>query len=145
MFEDAIEAIKKSSIASSIFVGSDSIRHKKNDIWYAKYTTVIIIHIDSKHGAKVFSNTVDLLDYGNLKQRLMTEVQFAIEAATAIIDYVGDRSLSVHLDINSNPKHKSHIAVNEALGWVRGSLGIEADLKPGAWAATSCADHFVRH
>ena len=145
MFQDAIIAIQNSSENSSIYVGADSIRFKKNDIWFAKYTTVIIVHLDSKHGAKVFHQTSVMPDYGNLRQRLMTEVQHAIEAASSIVDYIGKRSLAIHLDINSDPKHKSNIVVTEALGWVKGSLNIEAEIKPNSWAATHCADHFVKN
>jgi predicted RNase H-related nuclease YkuK (DUF458 family) len=53
--------------------------------------------------------------------------------------------MEVHLDINPNPKHKSSIAVKEALGWVKGSLGIDAKIKPDSFAATHAADHVVRH
>jgi len=144
MFDDAKNAIKESSRSSSIYVGADSIIFTKDGERYAKYSTVIIIHIDSKHGCKIFHNSVDMKDYGNLKQRLMMEVQMAVEAATEILEVLDDRSLSIHLDLNPNPRYKSNIAVREALGWVRGSLGIDAELKPRAWAASTCADHIVR-
>ena len=144
MFEDAKQAIINSSKESSVYVGADSIRFKKSGQWYARYSTVIIVHKDSKHGCQVFHESVDMPDYGNLKQRLLNEVQMAVLAATSIIDVVGDRHLSLHLDINPNPKHKSSVAVKEALGWVRGSLGLEAKIKPFAWAATHAADHCVR-
>ena len=84
-------------------------------------------------------------DYGNLKQRLLTEVQLAVQTALDIMDTIGDRHLEIHIDINPNPMHKSNIAVKEALGWVRGSLGIDAKIKPNSWAATHAADHAVRH
>lgn len=144
MFEDAKKAILESTVESSIYIGCDSIRYKKNKQWWAKYSTVIIIHKDSKHGCKIYHNSVDMPDYGNLKQRLLTEVQYAVEAATEILDVIGPRSLSIHLDVNPNPKHKSNVAVKEALGWVRGSLGIDAQIKPYSWAATHAADHAVR-
>jgi len=145
MFEDAKKAIMNSSQSSSVYVGADSIRYKKNKKWMAKYSTVIILHKDSRHGCQIFHHTVDLEDYGNLKQRLLTEVQFAVDAATDILEVLGGRHMSVHLDINPNPKHKSNVAVKEALGWVKGCLGIDAQIKPLAWAATHAADHVVRH
>jgi uncharacterized protein len=145
MFEDAKKAIIASSQESSVYIGCDSIRYKKNKIWYAKYSTVIIVHKDSKHGCQIYHQCEDMPDYGNLKQRLLTEVQFAVSAATEIIDVLGKRHLELHLDINPNPKHKSNVAVKEALGWVRGSLGIEAKIKPHGFAATHAADHIVRH
>lgn len=145
MYEEAKKAILGSSPQSAVYIGTDSIRYKKNKQWYAKYSTVIIVHMDSKKGCKLFHESVDMPDYGNLKQRLLTEVQFAVAAASEVIDVLGDRHMEVHIDVNPNPKHKSNIAVKEALGWVRGSLGIDAKIKPDSWAATHAADHAVRY
>ena len=145
MIEQAKQAILDSSPESSVYIGCDSIRFKKNKMWYAKYSTVIIVHMDSKRGCKLFHESVDMPDFGNLKQRLLNEVQMAVLAATSIIDVLGDRHMEVHLDINPNPKHKSSIAIKEALGWVKGSLGLDAKVKPASFAATHAADHAVRH
>ena len=145
MYEEAKQAILSSSPQSSVYIGCDSIRFRKNKQWYAKYSTVIIIHMDSKKGGRLFHESVDMPDYGNLKQRLLMEVQLAVSTATEIIDVIGDRHFEIHLDINPNPTHKSNVAVKEALGWVRGSLGVDAKIKPSAFAATHAADHAVRH
>lgn len=145
MYEEAKQAILNSSPQSSVYIGCDSIRYKKKGDWYAKYSTVVIVHMDSKKGCKLFHNSVDMRDFGNLKQRLMTEVQLAVDAATAILDVLGERHMELHLDINPNPKHKSNVAVKEALGWVKGSLNIDAKIKPASFAATHAADHAVRH
>jgi predicted RNase H-related nuclease YkuK (DUF458 family) len=146
MIEEAKQAILDSSPHSSVYIGCDSIRYvNKKGQWFAKYSTVIIVHMDSKHGCKIFHDSADLPDFGNLKQRLMNEVNYAIGAATEILDVLGDRHMEVHLDINPNPKHKSNVAVKEALGWVKGSLGIDAKIKPESFAATHAADHMVRH
>jgi len=101
--------------------------------------------MDSKRGCKLFHNSVDMPDYGNLRQRLLNEVMYAIEAATEIIDHLGDRHLEIHLDVNPDPKHKSSVAVKEALGYVKGTLGLDAKIKPASFAATHAADHAVRH
>jgi predicted RNase H-related nuclease YkuK (DUF458 family) len=145
MIEEAKQSILSSSKESSVYIGCDSIRFRKNKMWYAKYSTVIIVHMDSKHGCKLFHSSIDMPDYGNLKQRLLTEVQMAVTTATEIIDVLGDRHMEIHLDINPNPQHKSSVAVKEALGWVKGSLGIDAKIKPSSFAATHAADHAVRH
>jgi len=144
MIEEAKKAIESSSSSSSIYIGADSIRYNNRGRWYAKYSTVVILHKDSKHGCKLFHRTVDLPDYGNLKQRLMTEVGYAIEAASELIEVIGERHLEIHIDINPNPKYKSSVAVKEALGYVKGSLGIDAKIKPSSWAASHAADHLVR-
>ena len=145
MIEKARKAIQESSSTSSIYIGADSIRHKRGDKWYARYSTVVILHIDSKHGCKLFHRQVDIPDYGNLKQRLLTEVGYAIEAASELLDVIGERHLEIHIDINPNPRYKSSVAVKEALGYVKGSLGIDAKIKPSSWAATHAADHLVRN
>lgn len=143
-FYEAKQAILDSSPESSVYIGCDSIRYKKNGQWRAKYSTVIIVHKDSKHGCAIFPFAEDLPDYGNMKQRLLNEVGYAVAAATEIIDVLGDRRMEVHLDLNPNPKHKSNVAIKEALGWVRGTLGLDALVKPNSWAATHAADHVVR-
>jgi predicted RNase H-related nuclease YkuK (DUF458 family) len=70
---------------------------------------------------------------------------YAINAATEIIDCIGDRHMEIHLDINTNEKHKSSVAVKEAIGYVRGSLNIEPKLKPYSFAATHAADHLAKN
>ena len=145
MIEEAKQAILDSSQESSVYIGCDSIRFRKNKQWYAKYSTVVIVHMDSKKGCRLFHESVDMPDYGNLKQRLLTEVQYAVATATEIIEVLGNRHMEIHLDINPDPKHKSNVAVKDALGWVKGSLNMDAKIKPASFAATHAADHAVRH
>lgn len=143
MWEDAKEAIKRSSADSSVYIGCDSIRFKKNGVWYAKYATVVVVHKESRRGCNVFYDAQILRDYGDLKTRLLTETNFAIQAATDVLDELGERHLEIHLDLNGDPRHKSNIAVREAVGWVMG-MGFEAKIKPYGWAATHAADHCAR-
>lgn len=145
MYDKIRKAIIESSEHSSVYIGCDSIRYRKNEQWFAKYSTVVIIHIDSKHGCKLFHESIDLPDYGNLRQRLLQEVQLATTAAFEVVDVLGNRKLEVHLDINPNPSYKSSVAVKEALGYVRGQLGIDPKIKPHSFAATHAADHLTRN
>lgn len=142
--DKAREAIAASSPASAVYIGCDSIRFRKGAQWFAKYSVVVILHMDQRHGCKLFHKTETLPDYGNLKMRLMTEVGYAVEVATELADVIGDRVFQVHLDINPDPKHKSSVALKEAQGYVRGSMGFDAHVKPDGFAATHCADHLVR-
>jgi predicted RNase H-related nuclease YkuK (DUF458 family) len=145
MLDAAKSAIRDSSLESSVYIGSDSIRFKKAGIWYARYSTVVILHIDSKHGCKLFHNTEVQRDFGNMKQRLLNEVMYTVNLALELVDHIGDRHLEVHLDLNSNPNHKSNVAVKEGLGYVHGCLpGVQVEIKPNGWAASACADHLVR-
>jgi predicted RNase H-related nuclease YkuK (DUF458 family) len=145
-WDEAREAIINSSSESSIYIGADSIRHKKkNGQFWAKYCVVVVIHTDSKRGCRLFHKTYDEPDYGGLKQRLLNEVNYAVSCASELVDVIGDRYFEIHLDLNPDPKHKSNIAVKEALGWVKGQFGIDAVVKPASFAATHAADHVVRH
>ena len=142
MWLKAREAIAASSAQSAIYIGCDSLRiPAKNK---AVFSTVVVLHMDSKHGCKIFHNQVTIPDYGQMRPRLLMEVQYALEAFYAIEDIVGNRRLEIHLDVNPDPRHASNVVTSEALGWVRG-LGIEARIKPDSFAATTAADHFVRH
>ena len=143
-------AIEESSNESSIYVGCDSVRYKnKKGHWMARYATVIVLHKDSRHGAMIYHGSTELPDYGEktqgLRQRLMNEVSFAISTVMEILDSVGERHLEIHLDINQQDIHKSSIAMKEAMGYVKGTLGFDAKLKPYGWAATHAADHAVRY
>lgn len=141
----AREDIKNSSMTSSIYVGCDSDRYKKNKQWYIKFATVIIIHKDSRHGAVIHHHVETVRDYSNsLSQKLMMEVQYAITAGLAIIDDVGDRRFQIHLDLNGSPKHKSNAVVKEACGYVRGTFGFDAHIKPNAPAASYASDKLCR-
>lgn len=145
MLEIAKKAIIQSSDSSSVYIGCDSIRFKKNGRWFAKYSTVVVLHRDSRHGCQIYHTSEDMEDYGNIKQRMLNEVSYAVTAATEIIEILGNRHLEIHLDINPDPKHKSNVAVKEAIGWVRGTTGIDPKIKPHSWCATHAADHVVRH
>lgn len=143
--DEAREAIRASSPESSVYIGCDSIRFKKHGLWHAKYSTVVIVHMDSKKGCKLFHDSVVMQDYGVIKQRMLNEVMFAVNTALELVDDIGDRHFEIHMDINPSPKHKSNVAVKEALGYVRGNLpGVEARIKPHAFAAMHAADHLVR-
>lgn len=138
------EAIKTASPDSTIFIGCDSVRFKKNGQWFARYAIVMIIHHSSRHGASLYHEIEVLPDYGNLKQRLLTEVMFATNAALNIVDDLDGRSLEIHLDLNSSPEHKSNVAVSEAIGYVYGNLGFRPKIKPHSFAASHASDHCAR-
>ena len=142
MWSNARAAILESSKESAIYIGCDSLRNAtKNN---ATFSTVIVLHKDSKHGCTLFHNKVTIPDYGQMRPRLLMEVQYALEAFYAIEDTVGDRRLEIHLDVNPDPRHASNVVTREALGWVRG-LGLQARVKPDSFAATTAADHCVRN
>ena len=141
--EAARAALKQTSQESSIYIGADSVRFKKGNKWFARYATVIVIHMDSRHGCKVFYDVKTLPDYGQLRTRLLTEVQMSIDAFLSIEDLIGKRHLEIHLDVNPDPMHASNIVANEASGWIRG-MGLLPKIKNDAWAASTAADYCAR-
>lgn len=138
------EAIQASSKNTKIYVGSDSQRRRGGMV---KYATVVILHIDGKHGGKLFS-FIDLeRSYAPVdkpKMRLLNEAYKAVDIANAIINVIGDRHLEIHLDLNTNPEHKSSVALSEACGYVMGMTGIKATVKPNSWAASTAADRLTK-
>lgn len=142
MLEKAIAAIKDSSKESSVYIGADSKRYKKGNQFYARYATVVIVHKDGKHGCNLFFHEEHHPDYGVMKTRLMTEVGLAVQAASAIVDHLEGRHMELHLDLNPDPKHKSNVAVKEALGWCMG-MGFDAKVKPDSFASAHAADHIA--
>lgn len=141
---DAKEAIIKSPADSSVYVGCDSIRFRRNGEWYARYATVVILHHSSRMGGSIFFDTQILRDYDNTKVRLFNEVMFATQAGLDIMDVLDGRYMELHLDVNPNPRYKSNIIMDEAIGYVMGNLGIKPKIKPDSWASSHCADHCVR-
>lgn len=142
--KEARQAIIESSPESGVYVGCDSQRYKKNGMWYARYATVIVLHKDGNKGGRMFVDVVTIPDYGSLKQRMLSEVAYAVQHASDIVDVVGDRQFQIHLDINQSPKHKSNIALKEATGYVLGTFGFAPIAKPDGWCASHASDHLVR-
>jgi uncharacterized protein len=142
--ESLAQIIREISAETSIYIGCDSQKHKKNGQWYASYSRVVVLHIDSNKGCRVFGDVVKLPDYGSLRQRLMQEVYFSTEIAMQLADAIGERHFEVHLDINKKQGTGSSVVIKEAMGYVRGMLGIDATIKPDAAAASYAADTMVR-
>lgn len=127
---------------SRFYIGCDSRRYRKNNQFWASYASVFIIHLGGKHGCKVFGKVEKERDFGNLKMRLMNEAYKATKMVMELEEYLIDKEFEVHLDINSNPKEKSYIAMKEAAGYVLGMAGVKPIFKPTAIAASCCADLF---
>jgi uncharacterized protein len=133
------EAIKNSSKSSSIYVGCDSKNKKTHTI----FALVVVIHIDSSKGGKIFYESVRVPRVKAIKQRLMKEVEMSVAASFEIADVIGNRKFEIHLDVNGDPKHQSNVICKEAIGYVE-SQGFVCQIKPLAIASSYCADHIVR-
>jgi len=137
--EEVRRTITESSKETSIYVGCDSRKFRHRGRWFAGYTTIVVVHIDSCRGCKVFAKYDVLADHGEIKQRMLNEVMFAVNIAYDLLDDIGDRHLEIHIDVNPSPRHASHVAVKEAIGYVRG-MGMTPQIKPDAAIASTAAD-----
>lgn len=149
VLEELKTEIENSSKTTEIYVGADSRRFKKwshtekKVVWYASYTRVVIIHTDGNKGCAVYGDNKVERDYGNIRMRMMNEVVYSTEIAAEIAEAVGDRVFELHIDINPKPEHKSNVALKEAIGYVRGMLGITPKFKPESTGAAHTADRWA--
>lgn len=129
----------------SIYIGCDSQKYNKKT---AKYTVVVIVHIDDSKGCKIFGYTETEQDYDKKlsmpRMRLMMEVEKVVGVYTEFEDVLIERNVEIHLDINPDPVHNSNAVFKQACGYVRGMTGIDPVTKPDAFASSHCGDHFVR-
>ena len=129
---------------TKIYIGGDSERLIVNGKAYADYTLAIVVHIDGKHGAKVFGEVHRELDYDQKRSkprmRLMTEVYKVAELYLKLADILEGRDVEIHLDINPDVKYGSNCVINEAIGYIKGVCNVVPMVKPNAFAASYCAD-----
>ena len=129
---------------TKIYIGCDSERFRKNDMWYADYTLAIVVHIDGKHGCKIFGEVQTEKDYDQRKNkprmRLMNEVIKIANLYLELEKLIDDRPIEVHLDINPDEMFGSSCVVSEAIGYIKGMCNVVPFVKPKAFAATYCAD-----
>ena len=148
------EFIRNSHPESVVMFGCDSVRKQTKGTAHALYSTVVCIRKAEGggvfRGCKVFGASVKLPDYGkviksgklaNLRMRLMQEVTFVLEAFEEVYPAIGDRPWEIHIDINGRPDAESHVALQEARGYVMGMTGGHVpQFKPNALAASFAAD-----
>lgn len=138
------EFIERQSSETRIYIGGDSERILVNNQWYADYTLAVVVHIDGKHGCKIFGEVQRERDFEKNKNkprmRLMTEVYKISELYLKLADVLEDREVEIHLDINPNERYGSSCVVQEAIGYIRGMCNVVPMIKPRAFAASYCAD-----
>lgn len=131
--------IKSTSLETGVYVGCDAQAKGPS----TRFDTVIVVHYDSKHGSKIFWSTQRIDRWMSVREKLLKEVEIAIDCFMNIESAVGARPASIHLDLNPDPAHKSYSVTKEAIAWVRG-MGYNPVIKPDAWAASYAADHYCK-
>jgi predicted RNase H-related nuclease YkuK (DUF458 family) len=136
--------IDKQSKDTKIYLGADSERVRVDDVWYADYTLAIVVHINGRHGCKIFGDVIRERDYdykaSKPSMRLMNEVFKVAELFQKLQDVLEDRHVEVHLDINPDEMYGSSCVIQQAIGYIRGTCNIEPMVKPNAFAASYAAD-----
>lgn len=145
--EEVKDFIRNTSDTTKIYIGSDSARHRRHDVWHAEYVTVLVIHFDGKHGCKIFYESESERDYDQNKDkprmRLMNEVMRTAQMYLNLEDAIADRHCEIHLDINPNEKYGSSCVIKEAVGYIQGMTNIVPMVKPSAFAASIAADRML--
>ena len=130
-----------------IYIGTDSKRYRKDNVWYAKFATAVVIHREGNHGCKVFVIQSTERDYDAKKSkpmnRMMTETYKTTEVYEALKAALAGREVEIHLDINPSELHGSNCALTQAVGYIRGVCDINPKVKPFALAASFAADHHL--
>ena len=133
---------------SKIYVGCDSEAYKKGGKRMADYYLVVVIHINGRHGCKIFGDKITepdfTVDRKKPSYRLMNEVYKVSELYLELADVIGDRECEIHLDINPNKKHASSMVIEQAIGYVKGTCNVIPLVKPDSWCATHVADKFLK-
>ena len=129
---------------TKIYLGADSERFRESRVWWAEYTTVVVVHINGKHGCRIFGEVDRERDYDprgdRPSMRLMNEVYRVSELFQRLAPVLADRPVEVHLDINPNEMHASSCVVQQAIGYIRGTCNVIPMVKPQAFAASYAAD-----
>lgn len=138
--------IEKQGPDTKIYLGCDSERYRKNGVWYDDFILAIVVHIDGRHGCKIFGEVQTERDYDQRADRpslrLMTEVYKVAELYLKLADVLHDRHVEVHLDINPEEQHASSQVVTQAIGYIKGVCNVVPFVKPQAFAATYAADRY---
>lgn len=144
--EEVRQFIEQQGPNTKIYIGADSIRYMKRDKWYADYTLAIVIHIDGRHGCKIFGEVQTELDRdakaSKPSMRLMNEVYKVADLFQKLQDVVGEKEVQIHLDINPDQNFVSSMVIQQAIGYIRGVCNVIPMVKPQAFAASCAADRF---
>lgn len=137
--EEIVSIINSSSPHTGIYIGCDS--SQKRD--YCVFATVVVIHHDRSRGANVFVKVEKTQRIQSTRQRVMMEVHKAVETALLIYPFIQNRTIEVHLDINSSSSYFSNTFLKEAFGYVS-SQGLIPVFKPRSFAAYCVADYICK-
>jgi predicted RNase H-related nuclease YkuK (DUF458 family) len=119
---------------TKIYIGSDS----QNEGGLTTYATVVVLHYGNR-GANVLYHRERIPKVVDTFTRLWDEVERSIEVAEYMQANGLPKADFIDLDFNPDPVYRSNMVLRAAVGYVE-SMGYTARTKPGAPAASHCAD-----
>jgi predicted RNase H-related nuclease YkuK (DUF458 family) len=141
---EVIEFIRAQSPDTRIYLGCDSERYRVDNVWYADYILAVVVHIDGKHGCRLFGEVTTERDFDQRRDRpatrLMTEVYKVSDLYLQLAEVLEGRHVEVHLDINPDEQYGSSCVIQQAVGYIRGVCNVIPMVKPDAFAASYAAD-----
>ena len=150
--EDLVDLLYALDKDTKVYIGTDSVRFRKDGRWFAKYASVCVVHMNGKNGCRVFKHRSVEPDYDLKKNRpsmrLMNEVMKSCELYNQLAPFIDEFDVEIHCDVNTDPKHGSNCVATQAAGYVLGVTGLNEDqvkLKPHAFCASFGADHFAKN
>jgi predicted RNase H-related nuclease YkuK (DUF458 family) len=147
--EELVDLLYSLTPETKIYIGTDSVRFKKDGRWYAKYASVCVVHMNGNKGCRVFTHRSVEPDYDIKKNRpstrLMNEVMKSCELYIQLAPFIDEFDVEIHCDVNTDPKHGSNCVATQAAGYVLGVTGVEAKMKPDAFAASFAGDHYANY
>ena len=72
--EEVKEFIEKQTPETKIYLGCDSERLRVDGVWYADYILAIVVHIDGKHGCKLFGEVIREKDFDKMSKERSEKV-----------------------------------------------------------------------
>ena len=135
--ETYISSYMKDHPGIDIMVGCDSQNRRKK----TSYAAVVALY-NPGHGAHVIFRRWNTPKEHVRSSRLLNEVWSSVEIAEAIRT-TGYKPKYIDIDINPDPRYRSHEVFNQATGMVEG-MGYEVRFKTLGPLVTSMADHLAR-
>lgn len=142
--EEVREFIDAQGPSTRVYLGADSERFRSGNVWWAEYTVAVVVHMNARHGCKIFGEITRERDYDQRRDRpsmrLMNEVHKVSDMFQRLAPVLVDREVEVHLDINPNEMYGSSCVIQQAIGYIRGTCNVIPMVKPRAFAASYAAD-----
>jgi predicted RNase H-related nuclease YkuK (DUF458 family) len=142
--EELVEFLAGLDTSTKIYVGCDSEVLKVDNRWMVDYILVVVIHINGNNGCRIFHEVIREEFFDKRKDkptfRLMNEAYKLSSFYLDLADFFRGFDTQVHLDLNPDEAYVSSLVVNQAIGYIKGTCGVDPMVKPDAWAASYAAD-----